>query len=201
MGKFFLGQEETRSPVVRKAERRNLKGVTKKSVGEAVYELLTPDLNGALEAQWIVSPPGHDTSATPFRHSGEEFGIVLSGRKDIFLDGESYTLEEGDSITFSSDTPHWYKNSYEEVCVAFGLTHLTRGDPAGPSRRHPSPVPSYPGVRRNLFPTPRIKVPQRAALRHTLCRVDFAVSVAAYLPEHRLLRHRPPVQRHLRRKQ
>ena len=43
---------------------------------------------------------------------------VLSGRKDIFLDGEKYTLEEGDSITFSSDTPHWYKNSYEEVCVA-----------------------------------------------------------------------------------
>ena len=58
VGKFFIGQEETRSPVVRKAERRNLKGVTKKSVGEAVYELLTPDLNGALEAQWIVSPPG-----------------------------------------------------------------------------------------------------------------------------------------------
>ncbi len=26
--------------------------------------------------------------------------------------------EEGDSITFSSDIPHWYKNSYEEVCVA-----------------------------------------------------------------------------------
>jgi transcriptional regulator with XRE-family HTH domain len=118
VGKFFIGQEETRSPVVRKADRRNLKGVTKKSVGEAVYELLTPDLNGALEAQWIVSPPGHDTSNTPFRHSGEEFGIILSGRKDIFLDGECYTLEEGDSITFSSDTPHWYKNSYEEVCVA-----------------------------------------------------------------------------------
>lgn len=118
VGKFFIGQENPRSPVVRKNERRNLKGVTKKSVGEAVYELLTPDLNGALEAQWIVSPPGHDTSATPFRHSGEEFGIILSGRKDIFLAGERYTLEAGDSITFSSDIPHWYKNSYEEVCVA-----------------------------------------------------------------------------------
>lgn len=118
VGKFFLGQNDTKSPVVRRSERRNLKGVTKKSVGEAVYELLTPDLNGALEAQWIVSPPGHDTSATPFRHSGEEFGIILSGKKDVFLDGECHTLEEGDAITFSSDIPHWYKNSYEEVCVA-----------------------------------------------------------------------------------
>jgi len=118
VGKFFIGQEGSRSPVVRKADRRNLKGVTEKSVGEAVYELLTPDLNGALEAQWIVTPPGHDTSATPFRHRGEEFGFIVSGRKDVFLDGECYSLEEGDSITFSSDTPHWYKNSYEEVCVA-----------------------------------------------------------------------------------
>ena len=37
--------------------------------------------------------PRPDTSATPFRHSGEEFGIILSGRKDIYLDGELYTLE------------------------------------------------------------------------------------------------------------
>lgn len=122
VGKFFIGQPDTTSPVVRKHERRNLVGVTKKSMGEAVYELLTPpELNGgALEAQWIETPPGHDTSATPpFRHSGEEFGIILAGRKDIYLDGgECHSLEAGDSITFSSDIPHWYKNSYEEICVA-----------------------------------------------------------------------------------
>ncbi len=42
VGKFFIGQPDTTSPVVRKHERRNLVGVTKKSMGEAVYELLTP---------------------------------------------------------------------------------------------------------------------------------------------------------------
>ncbi|MBM6622165.1 helix-turn-helix domain-containing protein [Micrococcaceae bacterium RIT802] len=118
VGKFFIGQDETKSPVVRKADRRNLKGVARKSIGEAAYELLTPDLNGALEAHWIVSPPGHDTSETPFRHGGEEFGVILSGKKDIYLDGQCYTLEEGDSITYSSEIPHWYINRYEEVCVA-----------------------------------------------------------------------------------
>lgn len=118
VGKFFLGQDETRSPVVRKDERRNLKGVARKSAGEAVYELLTPDLNGSLEAHWIVSPPGHDTSETPFRHGGEEFGVIISGKKDVYLDGERYTLEAGDSITYSSEIPHWYINRYEEVCVA-----------------------------------------------------------------------------------
>lgn len=118
VGKFFHGEDETKSPVVRRSQRRNLKGVARKAVGEAVYELLTPDLNGSLEAHWIVSPPGHDTSATPFRHGGEEFGVILSGKKDIYLDGECYTLEEGDSITYSSEIPHWYINRYEEVCVA-----------------------------------------------------------------------------------
>lgn len=121
VGRFFLSQDQTKSPVVRKDERRNLKGVARKAVGEAVYELLTPDLNGTLEAHWIVSPPGHDTSETPFRHGGEEFGIIISGRKDVYLDGECYSLEAGDSITYSSEIPHWYKNRYEETCVAIWI--------------------------------------------------------------------------------
>jgi len=118
VGRFFIGQDETKSPVVRKSDRRNLKGVTRKAVGEALYELLTPDLNGVLEAHWIVSPPGHNTSDTPFRHGGEEFGTILSGKKDVYLDGECYTLEAGDSITYASTIPHWYINRYEETCVA-----------------------------------------------------------------------------------
>jgi transcriptional regulator with XRE-family HTH domain len=118
VGRFFIGHDGTKSPVVRKNDRRNLRGIARKSVGEAAYELLTPDLNGALEAQWIVSPPGHDTSDTPFRHGGEEFGIVISGTKDVYLDGERYTLEAGDSITFDSTIPHWFTNHYEETCVA-----------------------------------------------------------------------------------
>jgi DNA-binding XRE family transcriptional regulator len=118
VGKFFIGQEQTKSPVVRKSGRRSLKGVTRESVGEAVHELLTPGLNGGIEAQWIMSPPGHDTSSTPFSHSGEEFCYIVSGRKDVYLDGVCHSLSEGDSITYSPEIPHWYKNGYEEICVA-----------------------------------------------------------------------------------
>ncbi|TDW29835.1 helix-turn-helix domain-containing protein [Cryobacterium psychrophilum] len=118
VGRFFLGHDEPASPVVRRTDRRNLQGVTRESVGEAAHELLTPDHNGLLEAQWIVSPPGHNTSETPFRHRGEEFGIVLSGKIDIYLDGERHILEAGDSITYASTVPHWYINRYEESCVA-----------------------------------------------------------------------------------
>ncbi|WP_248762039.1 helix-turn-helix domain-containing protein [Pseudarthrobacter sp. SSS035] len=118
VGRFFIGQEQTKSPVVRRSARRSLKNVTRESVGGAEHELLTPDVNGGIEAQWISTPPGHDTSSTPFTHSGEEFCYIISGRKDVYLDGVCYSLDEGDSITYSSEIPHWYKNSYEEVCVA-----------------------------------------------------------------------------------
>ncbi|NUP74864.1 MAG: helix-turn-helix transcriptional regulator [Sinomonas sp.] len=122
VGRFFAGRPDSASPVVRKSERRNLRGVTRESVGEALHELLTPSANGALEVQWIVTPPGHDTSATPFHHSGEEFCLIISGRKDVYLDGVRYSLSEGDSITYSSEIPHWYSNSYEEVCVAIWVS-------------------------------------------------------------------------------
>jgi len=121
VGKLFPSHSENRSPVVRRADRRDLKGVAPEAVGEAVYELLTPDLNRTIEALWVVTPPGHDTSADPFTHGGEEVGIILSGKKDVYLDGQKYELEAGDSITFDSTIPHWYKNSYDETCVAIWI--------------------------------------------------------------------------------
>lgn len=122
VGKLFPSHDETRSPVVRKADRRNLVGAVQEGNGEAVYELLNPDLNGTIEALWVITPPGHDTSENPFTHGGEEVGIILSGKKDVFLNGQRYVLEAGDSITFDSTIPHWYKNSYDEPCVAIWIT-------------------------------------------------------------------------------
>jgi len=121
VGKLFPNHLDTRSPVVRKGERRDLRGVAPEAAGEAVYELLTPDLNGTIEALWVVTPPGHDTSDDPFSHGGEEVGVILSGKKDVYLNGQKYTLEAGDSITFDSTIPHWYTNSYDETCVAIWI--------------------------------------------------------------------------------
>ncbi|MGW3955572.1 helix-turn-helix domain-containing protein [Streptomyces sp. NPDC004752] len=105
------------SPVVRRTERRSL-DFHGTDLNGARYELLTPTLNGALEVVWVETQPGHDTSRTPFRHNGEEFGIVLSGVKDIYLDGVRHRLEAGDSITYSSSIPHWYANPGDEPATS-----------------------------------------------------------------------------------
>ncbi|MFC4786618.1 helix-turn-helix domain-containing protein [Nocardioides sp. MAHUQ-72] len=115
----LLQPNETERVVVRKDERRRLDSHGLAAGDGGVYELLTPDLNGALEANWVVTPPGYDTTATPYRHNGEEFGIVLSGTKDVYLDGVRHRLHAGDSIRYASTIPHWYVNpSDSEECTA-----------------------------------------------------------------------------------
>jgi transcriptional regulator with XRE-family HTH domain len=118
VGRLFQVSDQHRSPVVRQSERRRLGGHGLGEDDGAVYELLTPDLTGALEVTLVQTPPGYDTSANPYRHQGEEFGVVLSGRKDVYLDGRRYELAAGDSIRYASSTPHWYVNPGEEVCTA-----------------------------------------------------------------------------------
>ncbi|MFJ4963797.1 HTH-type transcriptional regulator PuuR [Streptomyces sp. ADI96-02] len=115
VGRLFHLAEQI-SPVVRRDERRTLDfhNTGSGEPDDARYELLTPSLNSALEVIWVETQPGHDTSSTPFRHSGEEFGIVLSGVKDVYLDGVRHRLHAGDSITYSCSIPHWYANSGDE---------------------------------------------------------------------------------------
>lgn len=115
----LLQPHETQKVVVRKEDRRRLESHGLAASDGGSYELLTPDLNGSLEANWVVTPPGYDTSETPYRHNGEEFGIVLSGTKDVYLDGVQHRLHAGDSIRYASTIPHWYVNPSEtEECTA-----------------------------------------------------------------------------------
>jgi transcriptional regulator with XRE-family HTH domain len=100
---------EVASPVVRATERRRIDG-PHIAGNNCIYEMLTPDLSGALQATWVRSAPGHDTSDTPFLHNGEEFGVVLAGRLDVHVGADRYLLESGDAIRFSSTIPHWFVN-------------------------------------------------------------------------------------------
>lgn len=115
--------EATGSPVVRRADRRRIDihaadalgaGAGGAAAEPTVTELLTPSLAGALEVLIIEVPPGYSTEATPFTHEGEEFGLILEGRHEVHLADATYTLEPGDSITYSSRLPHWYRNPGDE---------------------------------------------------------------------------------------
>lgn len=101
----FFGSEYSESPVVRGTERRLIK------TGKGIeFYLLCPDLTRKLEVLYKVFNPGASTGTKSYTHKGEEFGTVLSGKIEVTLDNRKYVLNKGDSIYFSSTTPHKVEN-------------------------------------------------------------------------------------------
>lgn len=109
------------SPVVRRDQRRRLNPHNAVPGDGTIYELLTPDLDRALEVIYLTVPPGSSTEATPFVHEGEEVGHILKGTQEVHVDGVTHTLAAGDSIFYPSTVPHWYRNAGEEAVEAIWI--------------------------------------------------------------------------------
>lgn len=94
-------------PVVRSAEREVLhldSGVT--------WELLGQIPDSHVEFLRTTYPPGGTSSPNGvlMRHSGTEYGHVISGQLTLTLGFETYQLGPGDSVSFDSAVPHAYAN-------------------------------------------------------------------------------------------
>ncbi len=55
------------------------------------------------------------------RHSGREFGLVLSGTLGVAVGFEEHVLGPGDSIAFDSSIPHRLHNDGDEVATAIWM--------------------------------------------------------------------------------
>jgi uncharacterized cupin superfamily protein len=62
--------------------------------------------------------PGANSGESPYSHdSDEECGVVLRGRLEVSVAGETYVLGPGDAITFESRLPHTWRNpDRKEAC-------------------------------------------------------------------------------------
>jgi transcriptional regulator with XRE-family HTH domain len=84
----------------------------------------------------IYEPGGASAPDDAFvRHSGHEFGHVLSGTLRVVVGFDEFLLGPGDSITFPSSTPHRLSNEGTETVRAIWVVRGRRGD--GPSDRGP----------------------------------------------------------------
>lgn len=54
--------------------------------------------------------PGASSGRRPMDHPGEEMLLVLEGVFDVNVDGEQFTLAEGDALHFRTDRPHRWHN-------------------------------------------------------------------------------------------
>ena len=74
-------------------------------------------------------PPGGASAPADalVRHSGHEFGYILSGTLRIIVGFDEFVLGPGDSITFPSSTPHRLSNEGSEAVRAIWVVRGRRG--------------------------------------------------------------------------
>ena len=73
--------------------------------------LLTPQNARRLQVILSIIEPGEGSGEEPYTHdSDEECVIVLKGGLEFHVAGETYQMNEGDSLTFESRQPHWNRN-------------------------------------------------------------------------------------------
>ena len=73
-------------------------------------------LNRAMAIMHERSAPGADTGADMLRHDGEEGGVVVRGRIELTVGGDSRVLGPGDAYYFTRAVPHRFRNAHTEPC-------------------------------------------------------------------------------------
>ena len=76
------------------------------------WERLTPQSDPEADFLYVVYDVGGSSSQgdTFIRHSGREYGLVLSGTLEVTVGFDKYELGPGDSISFDSTVPHCLRN-------------------------------------------------------------------------------------------
>ena len=112
MQEFFEERNTEESLVVRRGHRK----IIQFPDSHLRYQLLTPTLTGQIEFLLVEIEPGqaHDPDSQ-VTHIGEECGYVLEGELIVKLHDQDIHLYQGDSIAFSSLTPHRFANPGTEV--------------------------------------------------------------------------------------
>jgi transcriptional regulator with XRE-family HTH domain/quercetin dioxygenase-like cupin family protein len=83
------------------------------------WELLGQIPNTYVDFLLITYQPGGSSSGSGLlmRHSGTEFGYVISGELTLTLGFDTHRLVAGDAVSFDSSTPHAYRNQSTEPAV------------------------------------------------------------------------------------
>lgn len=79
------------------------------------WERLTSHSDPDADFLYVVYDVGGSSQSDRFiRHSGHEYGLVLSGTLEVIVGFDSYVLGPGDSISFDSTVPHCLRNAGDE---------------------------------------------------------------------------------------
>ena len=136
MSYFFDDYEPTQVLHV-KAENRpaiSSKGVKIEGLdGKLNYQEIEPFL--------LTLQPNSGSGERQVVHTGHELVYCLSGNVEYLIDGQIYTLEEGDFLLFEAHLPHLWRNVTDENAIVL-LVLQASGQAAQSVERHFSDYPS-----------------------------------------------------------
>jgi transcriptional regulator with XRE-family HTH domain/mannose-6-phosphate isomerase-like protein (cupin superfamily) len=103
------------SPVQRKSNRTSISleaGVS--------WQRLTAQPDHNVDFLLLRYPPGSESTPphSLMRHNGTEYGYILSGRLEVSIGFDSYTIGPGDSISFDCTQPHRFATVGDETVEA-----------------------------------------------------------------------------------
>lgn len=112
LGEFFGDAFEVRDRVFFRADE-----LTDIADGGVSFRQVGTNLqNRAIQFMQERYQPGAGTGKHAITHEGEECGIVLSGRLEVTVGGESAVLTKGDAYYFKSSQPHAFRNTGNQPC-------------------------------------------------------------------------------------
>ncbi|MBN9480262.1 MAG: cupin domain-containing protein [Bordetella sp.] len=112
LGDFFSSEFETPTKYFYRHDE-----LTDISRGEVSYRQLGSSQDSSLQILYETYQPGSDSGRVMLSHEGEEGGLIISGRLEVTVDGQSRVLKAGEGYLFPSVLPHRFRNIGDIPCV------------------------------------------------------------------------------------
>ncbi len=104
--KAFFSEEEEPKVVFTKSERVPMYDEPK---GVSSHLLMSDVETKKIDPVLVTLAPGAQTEEESY-HEGDEFGYVIQGSVDLWLDGVRHRLSQGDCFYYRADKKHMLKN-------------------------------------------------------------------------------------------
>ncbi len=132
IGDLFNGPEPAVRPAPTPSEAAVQRHGTRKAItlaGGVRWERLTPSSDEGAEFIHIIYPVGAESCPPDSlsRHSGKEYGYVISGTLGVQIGDKSYVVHANDSVSFESSQPHRLFAIGDESVVAVWMVVNRRG--------------------------------------------------------------------------
>jgi len=104
--KHFFSDMEEEKIVFKKGERVPVYDLPE---GVKMEYIMVGVEDKPIDPMVVELEPGAQTEEEDY-HEGYEFGFVVEGRIDLYLDGQRYRLRKGDAFYYKADKKHYVKN-------------------------------------------------------------------------------------------